>query len=122
MSTEHRRVQAAIEQLEAGDLSAVGRLLFESHESSRTDYENSTPELDFVVRRLTNEDNVLGARLTGAGFGGAVMAWTRDCFTEDDAQSVSAAYEDAFDEELEGMACQPAPGGFSCASNAERTE
>lgn len=110
VSTEHRRVQQAVRMLEEGEQEAVGRLLFGSHESSRTDYENSTAELDFVVGRLVENENVLGARLTGAGFGGAVMAWTRDVFGEKDAKVVSEAYTDAFGAELDVLDCRPAPG------------
>jgi len=110
VSTEHRRVQKAVRRLEEGDEEGVGSLLFESHESSRADYENSTPELDFVVDRLAAVDAVLGARLTGAGFGGAAMAWTRTSFGAEAATSIKEAYTDEFGAELEVLACQPAEG------------
>ena len=48
-----------------------------SHESLRDDFEVSTPELDALVARLTATPGVLGARLTGAGFGGCVVALAR---------------------------------------------
>ena len=117
VSTEHRRVQTAVQRLRAGDLEAVGQLLVDSHESSRTDYENSTPELDFLVQRLAGDPGVLGARLTGAGFGGAAMAWTRAPFDREDAQAVAEAYARAFGEEVGVMACQPAPGSMGGAEN-----
>lgn len=117
VSTEHRRVQRAVRLLEEGEHEAVGELLFASHESSRVDYENSTEELDFVVGRLAESEPVLGARLTGAGFGGAAMAWTRDAFTEEDAQAVAADYADRFGEELDVLACQPARGSFARSRN-----
>ena len=110
VSTEHRRVKEAVRRLEEGDVEGVGDLLFESHESSRHHYENSTPELDFVVDRLAEIGPVLGARLTGAGFGGAAMAWTRASFGRAEAASVQEAYADRFGAELEVMACQPAEG------------
>lgn len=110
VSTEHRRVQRAVRLLERGEHEAVGELLFASHESSRTDYENSTEELDFVVDQLRQNDQVLGGRLTGAGFGGAAMAWTREGFDDEDAQAIASAYADRFGEELDVLACQPAPG------------
>jgi galactokinase len=110
VSTEHRRVKEAVRRLEEGDVEGVGDLLFESHESSRHLYENSTPELDFVVDRLAEIGPVLGARLTGAGFGGAAMAWTRASFRRAEATSVQEAYADRFGAELEVMACQPAEG------------
>ena len=108
--SEHRRVERVVHLLEEERHEAVGELLFASHESSRTDYENSTPALDFVVDRLAGTDPVLGARLTGAGFGGAVMGWTRPGFGEAEAQAVADAYSDQFDRELEVLPCHPAPG------------
>jgi galactokinase len=108
--TEHARVRQAVALLERGDLEAVGELLFESHESSRTDYENSTAALDFVVDRLRERDAVLGARLTGAGFGGAVLGWTRPSFDGDDARALASRYERAFGAELSVRCCRPAPG------------
>jgi len=72
--SESGRVLAAADALEAGDLATVGRLMSESHRSLRDDYEVSTPALDALVERLTAMDGVFGARLTGAGFGGCVVA------------------------------------------------
>ena len=108
--TEHRRVERAVHLLEQGREEEVGELLFASHASSRTDYENSTPELDFVVDRLEETDHVLGARLTGAGFGGAAMAWTDTAFGEAEARAVAEAYDDRFGHELEVLPGHPAPG------------
>jgi galactokinase len=108
--TEHRRVERAVHLLERGRHEEVGELLFASHASSRTDYENSTPALDFVVDRLEATDHVLGARLTGAGFGGAAMAWTRAAFGEAEARAVADAYADRFGHELEVIQGHPAPG------------
>jgi galactokinase len=71
--TENGRVLEAASALEDGDLGALGRLMTASHESLRDDYRVSTPELDALVRALLEAD-ALGARLTGAGFGGAVVA------------------------------------------------
>ena len=108
--SEHRRVERVVRLLEQKRHEEAGALLFASHESSRTDYENSTPALDFVVDRLAEVDPVLGARLTGAGFGGAVMAWTCAGFGETEAQAVADAYEHEFGRALGVLPCQPAPG------------
>ena len=67
------RVRAFGEALRAGDIDALGPLMLASHESSRTDMEVSTPELDALVECLVDA-GALGARLTGAGFGGCVVA------------------------------------------------
>ena len=73
--SENARVLAFVEALRADDTSALGRLLIESHASLRDDFEVSTPELDLLVDLLTDM-GALGARLTGAGFGGCVVALT----------------------------------------------
>jgi galactokinase len=70
--SENARVLAAAEALASGDLAALGTLLAESHASLRDDFEVSTPELDVLVEKLV-EAGALGARLTGAGFGGCVV-------------------------------------------------
>ena len=70
---ENERVWRAVKLLEAGDGIGFGRLMNESHESSRQNFENSTPELDLLVSIAEKLPGVLGARLTGAGFGGAIV-------------------------------------------------
>lgn len=87
------RVGRTVTALGEGDLDAVGELLTASHRSSQHAFENSTPELDSLVDALIRGPNVYGARLTGGGFGGAVMALTDAEFGEADAAEVSAAYE-----------------------------
>ncbi len=90
------RVEATRVALAAEDLAAVGRLLVASHRSSQTLFENSTPELDFLVDTLVGTPHVYGARLTGGGFGGAVMALTSAEFAEENAATVTAAYAQRF--------------------------
>jgi galactokinase len=68
-------------------------LLNASHQSSSKLFENSLPELDFIVSQLIGNDKVLGARLTGGGFGGAVLAWTTHSFSEEDASLVAEKYD-----------------------------
>jgi len=75
--TENQRVLQCVEALRDGDLAEAGRLLTASHVSLRDDYEVSTPELDSAVGALLDTPGVYGARLTGAGFGGCVIALTR---------------------------------------------
>jgi galactokinase len=90
------RVAAAASALRAGDLPAVGRLLNASHQSSQKLLENSTPELDFLAETLAATPHVFGARLTGGGFGGAVLALTDAAFGEGDGQAVAVAYRARF--------------------------
>lgn len=74
--TENRRVPEFADALCSGDLRVAGELMVESHRSLRDDFEVSTPVLDALVEELTALPGVLGARLTGAGFGGCVVALT----------------------------------------------
>ncbi len=71
--SENARVLATVDALLADDLAALGALLRESHASLRDDYGVSTPELDLLVELLV-DNGAAGARLTGAGFGGCVVA------------------------------------------------
>lgn len=71
--TEATRVRQAQTAMAAGDLAAFGKLLDASHASLRDDYEVSHPELDRLVE-LVREIGAAGARLTGAGFGGSIVA------------------------------------------------
>ena len=72
--SENRRVLECAAALEAGDLEEAGRLMSESHRSLRDDFDVSTVALDAVVAALEEVPGVHGARLTGAGFGGCVVA------------------------------------------------
>jgi galactokinase len=70
--TETSRTRAAAGALAAGDLEGLGRLLVEGHQSLRLDYESTIPEADFIVQSAVKH-GAYGARLTGAGWGGAVV-------------------------------------------------
>jgi galactokinase len=72
--SECDRVRRFVAALDAGDLPEAGREMTESHRSVASDYEASTPALDAVVDHLVSMPGVHGARLTGAGFGGCVVA------------------------------------------------
>lgn len=72
--TENARVLEFAERLEAGDLRTAGELMSASHASLAGDFEVSTPALDALVAELESVPGVFGARLTGAGFGGCVVA------------------------------------------------
>jgi len=71
--TENDRVKRAVSSLSAGDLETFGQLMTESHHSLRDDYAVSSEPLDELVELALNADGVLGARLTGAGFGGCTV-------------------------------------------------
>jgi galactokinase len=75
--TENERVQAASTALKNGDLPAFGRLMSESHNSLRFDYEVSSTELDLMVEIAVKQPGVIGARMTGGGFGGCTINLVR---------------------------------------------
>jgi galactokinase len=72
--TENRRTVEAADCLEKGDFAAVGKLMLQSHKSLREDYEVSCPELDTLVDASVGLRGVMGARMTGGGFGGCIVA------------------------------------------------
>ena len=71
--SENDRVLASADALEHGDFTTFGRLMNESHQSLRDDYEVSCDELDLMVRLAREVDGVYGARMTGGGFGGCTI-------------------------------------------------
>jgi galactokinase len=107
---EQARVHQVMEALAAGQMAEVGALLTASHRSSQHLFENSTPELDFLVDHLTASPGVLGARLTGGGFGGAVLALARPEFDDAAAQAVSRAYAAKFGRAPQVLPLQVADG------------
>ena len=74
--TENRRVRDFAAALRTADHKAAGDLMVESHQSLRNDYETSTPIVDALVSHLIATPGVYGARITGGGFGGCVVALT----------------------------------------------
>lgn len=110
--SENRRVQRGSDLLAAGRLEAFGALMDASHASLRDDYEVSVPELDRLVEIAQDTDGVLGARMTGAGFGGCVV-----CLVHNDAvpplqHRLRTHYPQQFDRE---------PALYVVAQNLEAT-
>ncbi len=108
--SEIERVNRVKHLLEGGRVSEAGQLLFESHASSKDLFENSVEELDYLVGILKSLPNVIGARLTGGGFGGAVMALTEDAFSPNYAESVASAYRGRFGQSPEVIQCRLSDG------------
>lgn len=108
--SECERVRATEAALLKGDLTEVGLQLFASHKSSRTLFENSVPELDTLVDLLSQVSGVIGARLTGGGFGGAVMAVTDHTFTREDAEAVQETYAQYYNQPPRVFHAMTGPG------------
>ncbi len=93
---ENDRVMRAVKMLDAGDVKGFGRLLFESHESSRVNFENSTAELDYLVEQAKVIPGCIGARLSGGGFGGISIHLVANNAVESYSKAISAAYKNKF--------------------------
>jgi galactokinase len=90
--TENERVHAAVAALRRGDGPALGRLLAASHQSLRDDFEVSVPALEQMVAAAAAAPGCLGARLVGAGFGGAVLALVERSTAAAFVAAAAAAY------------------------------
>lgn len=95
---ENDRVQRATRALEAGDVDSFGDILVNAHGDIATNYEASCPELDSVVETAVDA-GAYGARLTGAGWGGAAIALVDTADAQRVAESIDEAYRDHFPEQ-----------------------
>ena len=89
---ENERVLAGVAALDSGQMQKFGELMFESHESSRRNFENSTAFLDALVEIASATKGVLGASLTGGGFGGATIWLVEKDKVREIVAGVSEAY------------------------------
>ena len=87
------RVKQAAGILRAGDMEKFGQLLYDSHESSRVNFENSTPELDYLVELSKSVPGCIGARLSGGGFGGITIHLVHAAEAENYCRRVCTAYK-----------------------------
>jgi galactokinase len=91
--TENDRVRAAVLALGAGDAEALGALFTASHVSMRDDYEITTPAIDALVGIGRAHPDVYGARMTGGGFGGAVVMIAKTGRARDAAAAIASRYQ-----------------------------
>jgi galactokinase len=91
--TENERTLAAADALRRGDLAEFGRQMQASHVSLRDDYQVSCRELDLLVEIVSAVPGVAGARMTGGGFGGCIVALAR----RDALPAIQAAVHDRYD-------------------------
>ena len=107
---EDERVFAGIECLRREDGRGFGELMFASHESSRVNFENSTPELDLLVELAHAEKGVLGSRLTGGGFGGATISLVERERTDEIARHIEEKYHARTGNHGRAYPCESADG------------
>ena len=97
---ENIRVLKACEDLTRNDLSALGNLIYESHEGLRSNYEVSCTELDYLVDTTKKDERVLGARMMGGGFGGCTINIVESDHVEGFTKHISEQYSKTFGKEL----------------------
>ena len=91
--TENDRVLSVVARLDAGDVAGIGPLLTASHDSMRDDFEITVPEVDVAVGAALTA-GALGARMTGGGFGGCVIALTPSELVADVTAGIATAFAD----------------------------
>jgi galactokinase len=110
--TENARALAAVEALEADDRPALRELFAASHASLATDFEVTTPALDALVEIAAGTPGVIAARMTGAGFGGCVVALVESDAAGSARKSIVATYGARADRVGRGWISAAAPGAL----------
>jgi galactokinase len=108
--TENERVTATTAALAPIDRSRIRELFDESHASLRNDYEVSTPEIDVLQRCAVDSEGVIGARLTGGGFGGCIVALVDKDGADASAAEVKQRYQAASGRDVRAWVSPPADG------------
>jgi galactokinase len=108
--SENERVRATVAALETGDVATVGRLLNEAHASARDDYDVSCPELEALIEAARGVKGTVGARLTGAGWGGCIVALVRQEAVADFEAQVPRRYREQSGREATVFACRAGGG------------
>lgn len=108
--TEMDRVLKSVEALKKNDLVLLGQYLYQSHDSLKNDYEVTGIELDTLVQAASEYKNCIGARMTGAGFGGCAIALVHKDFIKDFCNSVQEKYTNVVGYEAGFFACSSGDG------------
>ena len=108
--TENNRVLAAVAALRAGEMEPFGRLMNEAHISARDDYEISTPEIEALVEIARAAPGTVGARLTGAGWGGCIVAVVEQQAAEAFTVQVGREYEQRVGRATQVFVCRSSQG------------
>lgn len=119
VASEQHRVLAAVEALKAGDDVRMGELMRESHESLRDDYRVTGPELDAMVEAAWDAPGCIGARMTGAGFGGCTVNLVRGDDVDEFIASVGPRYQKATGREPRFFVVRPDEGAREITDPAE---
>lgn len=91
---ENQRTIKAVKALKENKIDLFGELMIASHNSLRDDYEVTGKELDTLVEESLKQDGVIGARMTGAGFGGCAVSIVKSDKVDDFIKNVGKSYKD----------------------------
>ena len=108
--SENERVRRAESMIRSAAFKELGDLLYASHQSSINNFENSCPELDFVVEQARATHGVWGARLTGGGFGGSVVVLAHAADAHAVMEELELAYQQKYQMILETRIVHPSAG------------
>ncbi len=108
--SEIERLQQACDDLERGDLLALGQKMFQTHQGLSNDYEVSCKELDFLVDEVKTQNAVLGARMMGGGFGGCTLNLVKEEFITEISEKLYQSYQQKMGLELSTYIVTTAPG------------
>jgi galactokinase len=114
---ENRRPAALADAFASGNLERAGRLMMHSHASLRDLYEVSSPELDALVDLAIVQPGCTGARLTGAGFGGCVVALVEAGSVERVMSTVETGYQQQTGRSATAFVCLPSAGAHVIAAS-----
>lgn len=118
VATEISRVRAFARALGSGELREAGRLMNQSHDSLRDDYRVSCAELDALQSALVEQPGVLGARMTGGGFGGCVVALVEQGRTSNASHEAARLYERATGKRASAIVSPAVGGAFIVADRS----
>jgi len=107
---EIQRVLDAVAALEAQDFAKLGHLMFKTHDGLSKNYEVSCEEIDFLVDAVRNDENVIGSRMMGGGFGGCSINLVKKEAVNDVIERVTAEYKQKFNIKLEAYKVKIAKG------------
>ncbi len=111
--TENRRVLEFADSVEDGNYEKAGQLMYASHLSLKNEYEVSCEELDFLVETALELKGVLGARMTGAGFGGCTVNLIEKDYKSKIINSIKTEYKKEYNKEPDFYTSRPAKGASS---------
>lgn len=107
---ENKRVLDAVAYLESGDLKEFGSLMYASHRGLQHEYNVSCPELDFLVDFSETQEEVLGSRMMGGGFGGCTINLIHKNAVDSFIKEASKVYKERFDIDLTSFVTVPSQG------------